>query len=748
MVYTKENLELALSLAAQGLFIFPCQGVGDRRKQPCYGIISWTKQSTTDPGIIREWWRRWPDAVPAIDQGRSGTITFDLDRGEKVSGADWLRARVGEVDAPGCDTPSGGRHLTYLNRKDKPFGNGRGKLPPKSEAPIDVRGVGGYTIAAGSRFKDGGWYAPRGDLRDIQPLPDWAIELLTAPAPQASTENAGPVAEPITEAGKAAYGQKALARMVRDISGLAADCRERNETLNKEAFRCAAFIRDGYLTHAEVHSALTLAALACGLERRETAATLASALGAGAAKADPVRPKPRQGEDGGGPLPFDPAELVANVVARGGKAEGEEEDGSRETPPPSPPPGSGLATPYVRRDPSTIPRRQWLYGTHLIRQFCSATIAHGAVGKSNLFIIDALAMVTGRNLRGIQPPGRLKVWFWNGEDPMVELERRIEAACKYYGIPVDETNGRLFVDSGRRNESKIVIAETTRPGVSLPQPQTIEAVLRAIHDNKIDVVLIDPFISSHKVSENDNNAIDAVVKTWGEIAEITGIGLDLAHHSKKTGGEEVTVEDSRGASALLAAVRSARALNTMTVEEANKSGVPQGLRGRYFRVTNGKLNLAPPPEQDDWCHTVSVSLGNGVLFDVCGQPVDLDGDSVGVVTQWQWPDVMDGMTEDDFAKAAAGIQDGKWLKAPQAKEKWVGHTIARALGLDLAKAKDRAKVNGVLKTWLAEGKLVEVERLDANSIKRTFIEVGGMQPKEGCAAEVTEEENEEEGGGQ
>ena len=158
------------------------------------------------------------------------------------------------------------------------------------------------------------------------------------------------------------------------------------------------------------------------------------------------------------------------------------------------------------RDPKLIPQRQWLYGHHLIRKFGSATIALGAVGKSSLMIVEALAMVTGRPLLGILPRQRARVWLWNGEDPLEEIERRITAACLHFGITAAEIEGGLFVDSGRNSE--IVIATQSRNGVTIAVPM-VEALLRTINDNQIDVVQIDPFISSHRVPENDNNAIDA-----------------------------------------------------------------------------------------------------------------------------------------------------------------------------------------------------------------------------------------------
>jgi hypothetical protein len=66
-----------------------------------------------------------------------------------------------------------------------------------------------------------------------------------------------------------------------------------------------------------------------------------------------------------------------------------------------------------------------------------------------LVTVEALAMATGLPLLGIQPRGRFRVAFWNGEDPMEELARSVEGACKHYEIASWETEGWLFVDSGR-----------------------------------------------------------------------------------------------------------------------------------------------------------------------------------------------------------------------------------------------------------------------------------------------------------
>src|SRR4051794_40314849 len=59
------------------------------------------------------------------------------------------------------------------------------------------------------------------------------------------------------------------------------------------------------------------------------------------------------------------------------------------------------AAPFHWCDPVSIPLRKWIYGRHYIRRFVSTTVAPGGVGKSSLGIVEALAIVSGRDLLGI-----------------------------------------------------------------------------------------------------------------------------------------------------------------------------------------------------------------------------------------------------------------------------------------------------------------------------------------------------------
>ena len=367
------------------------------------------------------------------------------------------------------------------------------------------------------------------------------------------------------------------------------------------------------------------------------------------------------------------------------------------------------ATPYRWRDPATIPPREWLYGRHLIRRFLSTTVAPGAVGKSSLVLVEAIAMVTGRPLLGVMPPACLRVWYVALEDPLEEIERRVAAICLRYGIEARELEGRLFLDSGRTSE--IVIATTTKDGAKVAEP-VVEGLVATITANRIDVAMVDPFVSSHRVSENDNAAIDLVAKAWNRVAEIGRAAIELVHHVRKGqgGGAEFTVEDGRGAGALLAAARSARVLNPMSKDQAERANLASH-RG-YFRADNGKANLAPPPDRSEWFKLASVELGNGPG----------GGDHVAVVEPWQWPDMLEGVTVDDLRKAQRAVAAGRWRENSQAKD-WAGTAIAGALGIELDIA-GKGRVKAMLKAWLGSGMFVVIEGLDTQRRTRSFIEVG------------------------
>jgi hypothetical protein len=371
------------------------------------------------------------------------------------------------------------------------------------------------------------------------------------------------------------------------------------------------------------------------------------------------------------------------------------------------------ATPFKWTDPRKIQPREWVYGFHYIRQFISTTVAPGGVGKSSLSIVEALAIATGRDLLGIKPNERTKVWLWNGEDPLEELQRRVGAAMIQYDISPEEVEGWLFLDSGRTSE--IVLAQQTKSGAELAIP-VIDALERTIRDNSIGVVILDPFVSVHRVSENDNGQIDMVAKAIARIADKTRCAFDLIHHVRKTNGGEVTVEDGRGAVALLSAARAARAINQMSQDEADKWGVEN--RRLHFRYFDGKANLAPPSESSTWFKLESVDLENATDT----RP----SDRIGVVTRWEPPNAFDDVTMEQMQEVRRRVSEGKWRESNQSRE-WVGYLAAEIMKLNPGEKSDRAKLNAILKTWFKNGVLKVVTGKDDKGNNRPFVAPGEMR---------------------
>lgn len=368
---------------------------------------------------------------------------------------------------------------------------------------------------------------------------------------------------------------------------------------------------------------------------------------------------------------------------------------------------------YKFQDPKTIPPREWLYGTHLARRYVSARIAPSGLGKSSVNMVDLLAMTSGLPLLGRKPPEPLNVFYW-GEDPRDEIERRFEACRQYYGLRPEDITGFISLNSARDMEIKTAVAR--RDGIQIVGP-VHEALVREFKITKIDVAMIDPFVSSHGVSENDNVQIDTVAKQWQLLADQCNCAIDLTHHLRKAaGGQERTVEDGRGAVSFNAAARDVELLVKMTKEEAAALGIGEAEMWRYFRIGDSLANMAPPASKSEWFALASVDLDNAKD----GRP----SDKVGVVTKWTPPALFEGVSTLLIDRAFRAIETGKWRRDGQADE-WIGHPLSAALGLDLDKAKTRLK--GMIDAWIKSGALEVYEALDEKRHKKKFVRLGNWE---------------------
>ena len=262
------------------------------------------------------------------------------------------------------------------------------------------------------------------------------------------------------------------------------------------------------------------------------------------------------------------------------------------------------------------------------------------------------------------PKHRLKVWVWNGEDPADEIVRRLKAICLYYGrrdditetpdgdeplpprfdFTFEDLKGYLYLDSGRDTPIKIATLNRQGHNIEVAKP-VVREMIRAIDGEGIDVVGIDPFINAHSVPENDA-AIDAVVGAFKDIAYQTGVAIEHVHHTRKPRGHdnEVTSDDSRGSTAILAAWRDSRVINIMSADEAMEQGVSNRLR--FIKLESDRPNMTVRGEGVKWFYLESVNIENATD----DYP---KGDDVGIVVPWSPPT----KTVDEKATDAVRILD-------------------------------------------------------------------------------------------
>ena len=361
--------------------------------------------------------------------------------------------------------------------------------------------------------------------------------------------------------------------------------------------------------------------------------------------------------------------------------------------------GELKATKFGSVAATKIPRREFLYGTHLIAKYVAATIAQGGGSKTTVLLTDAIALATNRDLIGNQPTQQCNAWHYNLEDPIDELQRRVVAICQKYEIPLSEIKDTLFLDSGRTR--KLVVAE--KVGNIVVATPDVDAVIREIIANNIKAMSIDPFVKSHHVEENDNKQIDSVLDQYARIANETGCAIELAHHVRKpaAGQNQATgdINQARGASAISGAVRSARTISIMSDKEADACSVPQSKKNWYIRIDDAKGNMSAPAEKAVWLERQSITIDNGDEFE--------PGDSVGVVAPWTPPDAFDGISVDKARELLNTIDKGINEDVRYSKnrgKRWAGQVVVDGV---LEVDEERAKL--IIKTWISTGVLFEDE---------------------------------------
>ncbi len=185
-------LDHALAYAEAGWPVFPLRPGTKRPATPnhtaehcdqsdhrCWnGHTGWEPRATVDTNRITRAWQMRPYGI-GIACGPAGLIVIDLDivKGTAASGAESIAQLEHEhgQTLPATwtvGTPSGGRHLYYLQPKGHRLGNTAGKAGPG----VDTRAHGGYVVAPPTTTPAGAYWI----VDDHPPveLPAWFARLI------------------------------------------------------------------------------------------------------------------------------------------------------------------------------------------------------------------------------------------------------------------------------------------------------------------------------------------------------------------------------------------------------------------------------------------------------------------------------------------------------------------------------------------------------------------------------------------
>jgi len=168
----------AKEYATRGWSVFPLKA---RDKVP---VVKWADVATSEVNMAVGWFDTDPDANIAIATGkRSGIVVIDIDA--EHGGYDSLMALQDEYgplpQTLVAKTGGGGEHLFFAYPAGVEIRNSASKLAHG----IDVRGEGGYVVAAPSIHPNGQAYEWTTDIdQPLAPLPEWVTrKLSTNPEP-------------------------------------------------------------------------------------------------------------------------------------------------------------------------------------------------------------------------------------------------------------------------------------------------------------------------------------------------------------------------------------------------------------------------------------------------------------------------------------------------------------------------------------------------------------------------------------
>jgi RecA-family ATPase len=579
-----QNLEAALAFLSKfpQAKLFPAVW-GWSEKQKCMThcpLVAWSVKSSSDPEQIRKWLEGRPKRYACIALAQSGMSCLDVDNKKGKNGRSMLlRLELENEDLPETMqtvTPSGGDHYLFMGA----MAQGTNKFGPG----LDSAGM--VPVPGSNAFGKGQYRIVKNGV--VARVPEWLKRMAGEKKAKAERDETPTVDTDLEHNVKRAISYlqnapEAIEGSGGDATAYKVACKVRDFGLSENmatelmheyyADRC--FPYDADWLESKVANAYQYAQKPLGASTAEAAF-------------QDVEP------------PTDPMEY----------------------PEPGPQKIQVIAKRLIRSEINlrAITPRQWILGTRYIRQFVTLLVAPGGGSKSTLAMTELLSVALNRELTGDPVHVSGPVWIMNSEDPEDEVHRRLRAIMDHFKIDVDADYPNIHITG---SEFDFCLAEENKRGKVTINHHAIEPIEAYIRDNGIVLWTLDPWVRAHRVGENDNNGIDALMKEVAGICRRTNSACSIIHHTRKGADIAGNMDSIRGASSLVSAARIADTLTVMSEKEAKRLGVNDKRRKHYVRIDGAKANLRPPAEDTKWFERIDVRLETGDHIGVL-QPCEFD----------------------------------------------------------------------------------------------------------------------------
>lgn len=588
------KLEAALDAARRGFNVFPIRpyvhpGEGATKEQleaaakaaKAPLIANWQNLATQDPRQLAAWWDEWPDAnlatptnemiVPDVDPRNGGKPTFEM----LALLEDWPKTAV-------SNTQGGGNHIFYAAPERRPVKGGTHKLGKG----VDIKARGGYVLLPGSTI-EGRAYTWENE-NQIALAPQWIVD--KCKAAKTKTDAAGK-------------------RLVEEDD-------EARESFANWIKNHAPRVELGEIDDSTYTVAARGYDYGCGTDTvtelvTEWNETHCNGLGDADRLIEVCESAGRNRENAIGcrhpsaPLGFEVHEIDETMApAMAGIIPGIK-------------PADGMATALRPFLSTSLPLRPWVLEGFACRARVTLLAGPGGVAKSTYYLMAAVATVTGRaDICGFKPVRRERVWLWNQEDDLEEMQRRLLAIMQAFNVSWADLNDEagepmLYLDSGV--DRPLMLAKRSEYDSIAAGKQVVDVIATA-KANKIAVVILDPLVEFHEASENDNVQMRAVLGQVRRIAVEANCAVMLATHTRKppqasSDGFAGEMDAARGASSQLGVVRIGATIFSMSEKQAKTYGIAKGAHLEYVRIDIAKNNLAAVLADPIWFKREGVTVG-------------------------------------------------------------------------------------------------------------------------------------------